>query len=144
MATNNILYAYRYKNLSPSSLSLYLREKTKILLKALRKVRQGFKQLWGKAPKYNYKTLKKILKHCDDNDLTNLNDYRDGITLLRKLQKAREILTAAYDAETKLYATICFFCRHFNAKRCSLYWHSFTRPNVPCPKFRTCTNFHST
>ena len=73
-------------------------ERTKALLKALRKVRQGFKQVWGKAPKYNYKTLKKILKHCDENGLQNLSDYRDGITLYRKLEKARKILTAAYDA----------------------------------------------
>ena len=96
-------------------------KKTRELLKALRKVRKGFRDLWSKAPKYNFKTLKKIVSYCEQKELTSMNDFHEGKTLLLKLTKAREIMNDAYESvdEVKLQKAVEYVGRR-----------SFTVPSI--------------
>ena len=73
-------------------------QNARTLLKNLRKAEEGFQKIFSRAPKYNFKVLKKIVSFCQKNSLTAMPNYPRGNFLLQKLKKAREIMNAAYDA----------------------------------------------
>ena len=67
-------------------------QNARTLLKNLRKAEEGFQKIFSRAPKYNFKVLKKIVSFCQKNSLTAMPNYPRGNFLLQKLKKAREIM----------------------------------------------------